>query len=258
VNRARQRFTIAAAAGALALGAVGAGVLQASSASATPSPATTSGGSTPKGNAGTIKINGVELADTPRNVPHVTCDFTVAFYGYAAGSHTAHLTFEGQAPTRATSGSDVVLDDTLTFSGGKGGSTLDASKAYRLDLSRFPVHPKQGVHVKLTVHVPGSKGADVKHKVFWVEPCTTSPGPSPSPTPTTPGPTPTPTPTETTPVPTPSTTTPAPTPSSSGPSVGNPQPSPSSTSSSGNGTCTGDEASSPDCTTVSTAPHFTG
>jgi hypothetical protein len=25
--------------------------------------------------------------------------------------------------------------------------------------------------VKLTVHTPGSQGADTKHKVFWVEPC---------------------------------------------------------------------------------------
>lgn len=255
MNRVRSRLTVAAVAGALALGAAGVGVLEASSASATPS-----GGSSPKGNAGTIKINGAELAGNPRNVPHVGCDFTVAFYGYAAGAHTATLRFEGQAPTRASTGSDVVLEDSLTFQGGKG---LDAYRAYRLDLSRFPVHPKQGVHVKLTVNAPGTKGADVKHKVFWVEPCTGGPSPSPSPTPTTPGPTPSPTtpaptPSSTVPVPTPSSTTPAPTPSSTTPSVGNPQPSPSSTSSGGGGQCTGAAASSPDCTTVSTPPHFTG
>ena len=33
-------------------------------------------------------------------------------------------------------------------------------------------HPKQGFHLKLTVNAPGSIGADVKHKVFWVQGCT--------------------------------------------------------------------------------------
>ncbi len=32
-------------------------------------------------------------------------------------------------------------------------------------------HPIQGYHVKLTVNAEGSQGADVKHKVFWVEGC---------------------------------------------------------------------------------------
>ncbi len=35
-------------------------------------------------------------------------------------------------------------------------------------------HPQQGYHVKLTIHAPGSQGADTKHKVFWVEPCETA------------------------------------------------------------------------------------
>ena len=36
-------------------------------------------------------------------------------------------------------------------------------------------HPQQGYHVKLTIHTPGSIGADTKHKVFWVEPCEADP-----------------------------------------------------------------------------------
>jgi hypothetical protein len=50
------------------------------------------------------------------------------------------------------------------------GTDLDASPAYTLDLTGDP-HPKQGHHVKLTIHAPDSLGADVKHKVFWVQPC---------------------------------------------------------------------------------------
>ncbi|MDQ1517553.1 MAG: hypothetical protein QOE80_3383 [Actinomycetota bacterium] len=36
-------------------------------------------------------------------------------------------------------------------------------------------HAKQGYHVKVTIHADGSKGSDVKHKVFWVSPCPESP-----------------------------------------------------------------------------------
>lgn len=56
MNTVRQRLTVAGGAGALALGGVGAGVLQATAASATSS----TGAHQPKGNAGTININGAE------------------------------------------------------------------------------------------------------------------------------------------------------------------------------------------------------
>src|SRR5918996_1379399 len=36
-------------------------------------------------------------------------------------------------------------------------------------------HPMQGHHVRLTINAEGSQGADVKHKVFWVEECVTPP-----------------------------------------------------------------------------------
>jgi hypothetical protein len=51
-----------------------------------------------------------------------------------------------------------------------GGTDLDAEETYQLDFTGDP-HPKQGYHVKLTVNAPDSLGADVKHKVFWVQPC---------------------------------------------------------------------------------------
>ena len=54
---------------------------------------------------------------------------------------------------------------------------LDASKTYTLDFSGIEPHPQQGFHVKLTINADGSQGADVKHKVFWVEGCDTPPPP---------------------------------------------------------------------------------
>ena len=45
------------------------------------------------------------------------------------------------------------------------------SVEYALDVSGLTEHPDQGYHIKLTIHAEGSKGADVKHKVFWVTGC---------------------------------------------------------------------------------------
>ena len=59
-----------------------------------------------------------------------------------------------------------------------GANNLDAVVHVNLadyDLSGLEEHPKQGYHLKLDVHAPGSKGADVKHKVFWVKGCAKPP-----------------------------------------------------------------------------------
>jgi hypothetical protein len=82
------------------------------------------------------------------------------------------MTFEPWAPTRG--GSPATFSTSWTTAERTGGNQLD--KAYGpVDLSAalagITPHPKQGFHVKLTVHVTGSQGSDVKHKVFWVQPC---------------------------------------------------------------------------------------
>lgn len=130
----------------------------------------------PKGNNGTIKIDGVALQGGQANEPHVTCQFAIEFYGYDKGDLNASVTFELQSPTKRTSGSQVLLTDTLPIGGDPagGGTDLDASKLYTLDFTGVTPHAKQGYHVKVTVHADGSRGADTKHKVFWVQPCETT------------------------------------------------------------------------------------
>jgi uncharacterized repeat protein (TIGR01451 family) len=113
--------------------------------------------------------------DPPDNDPHVGCTFDVEWYGFDQGPDTISLvTFEMQAPT-----DDVVLDVTgpaAVFVGGdpaSGAGTatgLDGRESYVLAFYGDP-QPEQGFHVKLTVHTPGSKGADTKSKVLWVEGC---------------------------------------------------------------------------------------
>ena len=173
----------------------------------------------PPGNNGTIKIDNVAFDDHPNNEPHVGCVFQVDFYGYDKGDLFADVTFETQPPT-PTGPDQVVLKTDRVFIGGDdksgGGSQagLDASVTYTLKFGTIEPQPNQGFHVKLTINADGSQGADVKHKVFWVEGCVT-PTPTPTPTPTTVKPTPSHTPTHT-PKPTPShTPTHTPTPSKS-------------------------------------------
>jgi hypothetical protein len=136
----------------------------------------------PAGNNGTVKIDGQAFDDAPNNEPHVSCPFQVDFYGYDEGPLFAHVTFETHPPTGPV---QVLLEDDVFIgeddnSGGGSEAGLDASATYQLDLTGIAAHPVQGTHIKLTINAEGSQGADVKHKVFWVNGCD---GPTPTPTP---------------------------------------------------------------------------
>src|SRR3954451_18143262 len=128
-------------------------------------------GDAPPGNNGTIKVDNVAMDDGNENVPHPGCTFVVDFFGYDVGTRTATLDFEGQEPT----GGGQLLVDTFTFdvASRDSGNQLDVSRTVDLTsaLAGIEPHPQQGWHVKLTVHVDGSQGSDVKHKVFWVSEC---------------------------------------------------------------------------------------
>ena len=130
----------------------------------------------PPGNNGTIKIDNVPFDDLPDNEPHVGCTFQVDFYGYDEGDLNAEVTFQAHPPTLRPGDDQVLLTDTVFVgeddnSGGGSTAGLDASETYTLDFTGITPHPVQGFHVKLTIHAEGSKGADVKHKVFWVTGC---------------------------------------------------------------------------------------
>jgi hypothetical protein len=127
----------------------------------------------PAGNNGTVKIDRVEFDSHPNNQPHVTCSFQVDFYGFDKGVGDADVNFALHSPTKNDRTMTVTSGD-LTPNIGEdaagGGTDVDAQETYTLAFTGAP-HDKQGYHVKLTVHAPGSQGADTKHKVFWVQPC---------------------------------------------------------------------------------------
>jgi hypothetical protein len=130
--------------------------------------------SDPPGNNGTVKITPRGQDDgIPQNTPHVSCPFDIEWYGFDQGDDiVSTVTFTMQPPT-----SDVGLsgtDPSQVFVGGGPvggpGSELDGRATYTLAFDGA-ADPQQGYHVKVTVHTPGSQGADTKSKVFWVTPC---------------------------------------------------------------------------------------
>ena len=143
----------------------------------------------PAGNNGFIKISNEVVADSiPQNHPHVSCSFSVEFYNYDKNNSKANVTFALQAPTNKADNKLTVTSGNLTpVIGGdvaSGGTDLDAREQYTLTFAGTP-QQNQGYHVKVTVNAPGSKGSDVKHKVFWVQPCATTTPDTPT-TPVTP------------------------------------------------------------------------
>jgi hypothetical protein len=139
----------------------------------------------PPGNNGTVKVDREAFDDAPNNEPHVGCTFQVDFYGYDAGTLDADVTFTAHPPTLRPSDDQILLTDNVFIgeddnSGGGSEAGLDASVTYTLDLTGITPQPQQGVHVKLTINADGSRGADVKHKVFWVTGCDTPPPPPPA------------------------------------------------------------------------------
>ena len=141
----------------------------------------------PPGNNGTVKIDSQEFDTHPNNQPQVGCMFQVDFYGFDEGAGlSADVIFEAHPPT----GSGVLLTDSVFIgedsnAGGGSQAGLDAQRTYNLStaLQAYTPHPKQGFHVKLTVHADGSQGADTKHKVFWVTGCSSPNNPPPPPPP---------------------------------------------------------------------------
>src|SRR5439155_23574491 len=105
------------------------------------------------------------------NQPHVGCQFGIDFYNFDKGDFWSTVTFQLWPPT----GDRQELMTDKVFVGEDppgGGRDLDATAPVDLTSALAPFTPsKQGYHVKLTTHTPYSNGADVKHKVLWIEPC---------------------------------------------------------------------------------------
>ena len=134
----------------------------------------------PAGNNGTVKIAPLgEMDGIPQNSPHPGCTFQVEWYGFDEGADIiSTVGFAMKAPTAdvglGVDGPSSVFVGGDPASGAGTDTGLDGVQSYTLSFDGAP-HPKQGYHVKLTVHTPRSKGNDTKTKVFWVAPCEGTP-----------------------------------------------------------------------------------
>jgi hypothetical protein len=139
-------------------------------------------GKNPPGNNGTIKVNDKDFPGGQRNEPHVGCVFQINFYGYDEGDLNATYAFDLQAPTKG----DIIRSGSTFIGEDPAGGGTDHDAKVVVDLTQpiadsgVAAQPQQGWHVKLTIHAEGSQGADVKHKVFWVE-CALPGGSTPPP-----------------------------------------------------------------------------
>ena len=125
----------------------------------------------PRGDNGTVMVDGEPFGDGRGNEPHVGCAFRLVFRGFDAGD-TASITVTGQAPTgggllHSESGTLVSRD------AAGGGQDLDETVVLGVDdelaeLRAVAPHPQQGWHVKVAVDVDGAPGG-AKQKVLWLE-----------------------------------------------------------------------------------------
>jgi hypothetical protein len=144
---------------------------------ATPALAAGSGGGRPPGNNGTVKIDEYTMDAGQDNDPHVTCGFSVNFFGYDSGPQQASISLRPVAPT-AGGGS---FQTTTSWNQGSrtGGNQFDQTVPISMSelsnmLSGVTPQARQGYHLRLEVEVTGSRGADDKYKTFWLQPCASS------------------------------------------------------------------------------------
>ena len=136
----------------------------------------------PRGNNGTIKVDGPAWDARVDNEPHPSCAFRVTFFGFDEGQ-TADITVTGVAPT----GGGVLLHETAvpTSDDRAGGAAHDFDGATRvftaddLGLDAVTPHPRQGYHLKVAVDSLEAPGG-AKQKVLWLEPCDTQAPVTPS------------------------------------------------------------------------------
>lgn len=136
-----------------------------------------SGGQQPPGNNGHIQIDELSADGGAGNDAHVSCAFSINFFGYDAGTQHAAITVRPAAPTRGKGSAE--LSASWVTSVRTGGNQLDANvpvTAAELATAFAGVTPaKQGYHARVEVSVTGSIGASTKTHMVWITPCAQQP-----------------------------------------------------------------------------------
>jgi hypothetical protein len=123
-------------------------------------------------NAGTLKVDGLDISSGGNNEPHPSCTFALQWFNYPEGEYTAVVQFSAVPPT--ASGTVLLTDEVFVGEDpAGGGNDLDASEIYELTDLLHQFEPSaQGYHVRIDVDVTGEAG---KSKVFWTDGCVPQP-----------------------------------------------------------------------------------
>jgi LPXTG-motif cell wall-anchored protein len=129
---------------------------------------------------GTVKIDGPTYQLDNRNEPHVTCEFQVEFFNFDKDEH-ATLIFEAWPPSAPDFHEVKRLENQLVSKDAASGGSYkrDPDEVFRfsaddLNLTKAMAHDKQGYHIKLTIDRQNHPAWTEKHKVFWLQPCTST------------------------------------------------------------------------------------
>jgi LPXTG-motif cell wall-anchored protein len=146
----------------------------------------------PPGANGTVKIDGYPFEEDNNNEPHVDCRWRVEFFNFDE-KERASIIFSAQPPSSKDFHEVGRLDDVEASddpaSGGSYENDVDNYFEFTsddLDLTNAYYHPNQGYHIKLTIDRQSHPEWTEKHKVFWLQPCETTPSSPPPSSPETP------------------------------------------------------------------------
>ena len=131
-------------------------------------------GNTPPGNNGHIQIDEFAMDPGNDNDPHVTCDFSVSFFGYDGGPQQATILVTPWAPT---SGGHPATFGPVSWNVGTrtNGNQFDTN--YPISWTQLApvlsgvIPAAQGYHLRVEVEVTGSRGSDDKFHMLWLAPC---------------------------------------------------------------------------------------
>lgn len=143
---------------------------------ALPSVAAVADSNAPPGNNGHIQIDEYTMDGGNGNDPHVSCGFSVSFFGYDGGTQQASITVTPWAPT--SGGHAFTVATSWTTASRTSGNQFDQNvpiSPTEVETAFAGVPPaSQGYHAKIEVEVTGSQGSDDKYHTVWIAPCSGS------------------------------------------------------------------------------------
>lgn len=112
------------------------------------------------GNKGSIDVADTPYAGNPRNDPKVSCQVSVRFFDFVAGTRVTRVVFE-----RPGAG-ELLTGDAFDLAAPSGGDGLNGDRDYDLSIPVSEADADRSIPVKVTAYVSHDGGSWWKSKVF--------------------------------------------------------------------------------------------